>query len=236
MTKFKSKPYRGAKWAAALTLALLAAGCQSGVEKELPALTGNMPEGQTNSYLHGDTPQKSYMQAGSASAEPDTSGVKPGRDATSAESNVKAPASGSAKSAASGSEPQWDAAKPAILGLSIGDGKAKAVKLFGEPDDTYTLEDEEEKIEVYEYKGFAVGLNTKSKVQYVEIYDRDVSAQLSGVRVGDKTESVVKTLGKPDTQTDFMLTYEGKGSLLKLDLDPDKSKIVSIKLIAYSQA
>jgi len=226
-----SKIHSSAKLAALLTLAIVAAGCQSNYNGETPDLTGDTNAVNGNSYMQGDTPQKNYLKNNLISGEPTGETADPGPGGgTSAESNVKSDNSGSKSSASS--EPQWNSAKPLIMGLAIGDARSKLMKRFGEASDTYTLEDGDEAIEVHEYKGFSVGINGKNTIQYVEVYDASISTGISGIRVGDKTETAVKALGKPNTQNSFILTYEGKSTLLKLDLDPDHSKIVSIKLLA----
>jgi hypothetical protein len=40
----------------------------------------------------------------------------------------------------------------------------------------------------------------------------------------------IKALGKPDSQSSYLLTYKTANSLLKLDLDPESREILSIKL------
>lgn len=238
MINRKPRYYIISKWAAALALTLLAAGCQLGAE---PKSTAVAEIGQTDerndSYLDKDTPQKTYLENKEA-ADPtiaelaqEYEGPETGSGAI-AESNSNTPASstkGSVQTEAD--EPKWNAAKPMLLGVAIGASRADIIKQFGKTDDSYLLEDGDEEIEVLEYKGFAIGMNTKKTVQYIEVYLNTVSTGLSGVRVGDKPESAVKALGKPSTENSYMITYEGKKTLLKLDLDPDHNKIVSIKLI-----
>ncbi|MFX3633061.1 MAG: hypothetical protein ACE3L7_12200 [Candidatus Pristimantibacillus sp.] len=237
MSKLRTKRYNAAKMAAVLTFSLLAAGCQTGSGPESVTTLSNENVNQAEvTYPQGNTPQKSYLE--------DRNKLKPDPEIpivnTAEGSDHKGDAvaestnGGKAAATTQNEEPQWDASKPILLGASIGESNAEMKKRFGTSSDIYTLEDDTDPIEVHEYKGFAIGLNNKNKIQYIEVYDSAVSTGLSGLRVGDKPDTAVKVLGKPKTQNSYIITYEGKGTLLKIDLDPDRNKIVSIKLLAQA--
>ncbi|MUT66261.1 hypothetical protein [Paenibacillus sp. NEAU-GSW1] len=241
MSRRRTNVHNKVKLAAALALALIATSCQSNVihnGNETSLLNEKQTDTANTSLLTGDSPQKNYKPSGDGeTTEPNAETFSPGyQGGTSAESNVLSDG-GKTKDTdkPKTSEPQWNSSKPLILGLAVGDLRSKVTEQFGDYIDRYKLEDEKESIEVYEYKGFAVGINEKNTIQYVEVYDGAVSTGISGIRVGDKSEKAVQALGKPQTQNSYILTYLGKGTLLKFDLDPEKSKIVSIKLIAHSE-
>lgn len=225
-----TRKYDTAKWAAILALTMLTAtGCTN--ELNLSSPSSYQPaEKHTDSYLTGDTPQKTYLKGqedGKYGNEPDSNNANSDGGDTSAESS-----SGKASGTNATNKQQWDASHPVMLGLAIGDSNVKVSDRFGSADDIYSLEDDAETIEVHEYKGFAVGINDRKTIQYIEVYDKSIVTGLSGIKVEDRTDAVLKALGKPSSQNSYIITYQGKDSLLKFDLDPDRDKIVSIKLLA----
>ena len=225
-----TQKYDAAKWAAILAFTLLTAtGCTNNAN---PNDQSNYQpaEKHEDSYLTGDTPQKTYLQGQmneKSGNEPDSNDANSDRGDTSAESS-----GGKTSGINVSNKQQWDASHPVMLGLAIGDSNTKVSERFGDANDVYSLEDDKETIEVYEYKGFAVGINEHKTIQYIEVYDKSIVTGLSGVHVEDRTDAVLKALGKPSSQNSYIITYQGKDSLLKFDLDPDRDKIVSIKLLA----
>ncbi|GLX68157.1 hypothetical protein [Paenibacillus glycanilyticus] len=220
----KSRKYNVARGSILLAFTLLAtAGCTN--EGIPSAETSYESSGkQTNPYGTGDTPQKTYLQGKKYGDGPNAISSNPSGGDTSAESSgTKSNANPAGK---------WDAANPVMMGLKIGDSLTKVSERFGNADDIYSLQDESEKIEVHEYKGFAIGMNAKKTIQYIEVYDRSITTGLSGLGVEDKTDKVVKALGKPTSQNSYIISYQGNNSLLKFDLDPEHDQIVSIKLLA----
>lgn len=238
MSRLRTKQYNAAKMAAVLTLTLLAAGCQSGSNPEsVTTLSNENVKQSEGTYPQGDTPQKSYLEdRNKLKPDSDVPIVNAVEDSDQKGDAVAESTNGSKASATTqNEEPQWDSSKPILLGASIGESKSEMQKRFGTSSDIYTLEDDKDPIEVHEYKGFAIGMNIKDKIQYIEVYDSTVSTELSGIRVGDKPDTAVKALGKPKTQNSYIITYEGSGTLLKIDLDPERNKIVSIKLLAQAK-
>lgn len=224
-----SRKYNAAKRAAILAFTLIAAtGCTNGINSGTGS--GLLPaEKRTDSYFAGDSPQKTYLQGqenGKYGSEPVSNSANASGGDTSAESS-----GGSGATRTSGKQ-QWNAAHPVMLGLAIGDSNAKVSERYGKAADIYSLEDDSETIEVHEYKGFAVGINEKKKIQYIEVYDKSIATGLSGIQVEDPAKDVLNALGKPSSQNSYIITYQGKDSLLKFDLDPEHDKIVSIKLLA----
>jgi hypothetical protein len=221
----RTRKYDAAKWAAVLALTLIAAtGCSNELVPNSKSYVQPSHD-QSSTYLSGDTPQKTYLQGqeeGQTGSEPMS--LDEGGDTSAASTG------GSSTKQASA----WNASHPIMLGLSIGDSNKLVAERFGKANDIYSLEDKSESIEVHEYKGFAVGINDKHTIQYIEVYDKSIVTGLSGVHVEDRSDAVLKALGKPSSQNSFIITYEGKDSLLKIDLDPDHDKIVSIKLLAVT--
>lgn len=228
----KTRKYDTAKWAAVLAFTLIAAtGCSNEIVPNSKSYV-QPSQDPSSSYLSGDSPQKTYLQ-----------GQEEGKNGTAPASlddggDTSAASTGGSKKQSSDAnvtnKQQWNASHPIMLGLSIGDSNKLVSERFGKAIDIYSLEDDSESIEVHEYKGFAVGINDKHAIQYIEVYDKSIVTGLSGVHVDDRSDAVLKALGKPSSQNSFIITYEGKDSLLKFDLDPDHDKIVSIKLLAVT--
>ena len=156
------------------------------------------------------------INAAATDATAESSGGKPGKPS---------PPAGKAEDA-------WHPESPKLLGIGIGDARSAAVKKLGKPNDAYTLDDEDGELTVEEYAAFALGYTAAGAVKFVEVFDKAAAAGLGGLRVGDNEANAVKKLGKPDTHTSSVLAYEAKGALLKLDLDPRNSRILSIKLFS----
>ncbi|GMK38097.1 hypothetical protein PCCS19_11510 [Paenibacillus sp. CCS19] len=140
-------------------------------------------------------------------------------------------ATGAAKPKPKQQEPKWDKAKPTLAGISLSLPRADVKKKLGTPSDSYTQDSDTGKIDILEYEGLTIGFGSADQgMLFIEVYAQDVVTGLNGVRVGDSEETAVKALGKPDSQSTYLLTYKTENSLLKLDLDPDSHEILSIKL------
>lgn len=210
---------------------LLLAGCQSG-----PASNGeNVTEVVQHEEVTLDGPQKSYLE----DHRDESGGHEPNGTANHSDDHSSAEASSlkkddDLKTAGNGktNHTEWNKKSPALHGIAIGDRTSAVTKLLGKELDSYTLEEENSRIQVHEYKGLSVGFNGKGSVHFVEVYGEDASAGLNGLTIGDNPETALKKLGKPESQTDYLLTYEAQGARLKLDIDPGNNAIVSIKLIA----
>lgn len=229
----KKRKHNTAKWVAVLTFTILAAGCQQAAPAPEPSTGVNKGKAQNqNSYTQGNTPQKAYLkdlgkEGENTNIPDDIDNPEPGGSASTESTNKD-----KVVVAADGEVPQWNTKNPSLLGVAIGDSNAVMNKLFGAANDVYRIDDATDSIEVHEFKGFAIGLNEKDEIQYIEVYDAAISTGLGGIRVGDKGETAVKVLGKPSTQNNYIITYTGENTLLKIDLDTEKNQIVSIKLLA----
>lgn len=232
----RSTRSRTIHWAAASALALVIAGCQSVDNNSPNSYTGSLSYTRDQLENEADSPQKTYLDSGNkkTQAEEPVNNSDDIAEHSTAEASSLQESAANAASTLKNKEADWTATKPQLHGIAIGDGSDKIKLLHGKESDSYQLKEEAEVIEVLEYDGFSVGINKNNKVQFVEVYDEHVAAGLNGLRIGDKPEKVLDELGKPKTQTDFLLTYEADGALLKLDLDPQNQKIISIKLLAHS--
>lgn len=124
----------------------------------------------------------------------------------------------------------FDASAPSLMGIAIGTNMAVVYERFGEPVQSYPLPgDSEDPAVVRSYPGFAIG-ERDNKVLFVEVSTRSVNPGLSGLRLGDMSGDAAAKLGKPTSESEFVMSYAANGSILKLDIDPDTKKIISMKL------
>ncbi|NBD26263.1 hypothetical protein [Paenibacillus glycinis] len=222
--------------AAAVLLAIAVTGCELDYAGPagLDAAAGDAAAQAHHPDVRSDSPQKTYdTEDGSVVPVTDNlpdAGINAANSDATAESSGGKP--GKSSPPAGKAEDAWHAETPKLLGVGIGDARASAVKKLGKPNDTYALDDEDGKLTVEEYAAFALGYTAAGAVKFVEVFDKTAAAGLGGLRIGDNEADAVKKLGKPDTHTSSVLAYKAKGALLKLDLDPRNSRILSIKLFS----
>ncbi|WP_254365102.1 DUF4309 domain-containing protein [Paenibacillus sp. MZ04-78.2] len=123
-------------------------------------------------------------------------------------------------------------AKPTLLGLTLKTSAAEITEKFGKPKEQFVMEDDTDPITVYDYTDFLVGFDKQKQLHFVDVRSADVNPGLNGLKLGDPVEEVTKALGKPSSNTSFVLTYKATGAVLKLDIDPKSQKVNSIKLFA----
>ncbi|QHW34271.1 hypothetical protein GZH47_28055 [Paenibacillus rhizovicinus] len=222
--------------AAVALLVLSVTGCQLSVAGvSHPAQDDDVVDvQQAYSGQESDSPQKTYntKDKGDVIAvkdplEDDGSATDP--DATT-ESSTGKPAKPTPPAAKA--DKAWNAQAPRLIGVAIGESKSEAAAKLGKPLDSYPLEDGDAKLSVDEYAAYTVGYGSDKNVVFVEVFDKAAVTGLNGIRVGDSGRSAVKAIGKPSSQTASVISYEADGALLKLDLDPQNSRIVSIKLFS----
>jgi cytoskeletal protein RodZ len=234
----KKEKTKAALLAATSALVLLLAGCQSAATTPPDSYTGSTTPIQNEKEDEPNSPQKTYIEQADndfQKDEPHSNFVDTTSDKSAKTSTAGKKDDTKATVKTASQDAVWSADAPKLNGITIGNSDAIVSKLFGKPVDSYQLDDENEAIKVLEYKGFAIGINVNKKVQYIEVYDKSISAGLSGLHIGDDPETALKAIGKPDKQTTYLLTYKAKGALLKLDLDPVHNEIVSIKLLALDE-
>lgn len=85
---------------------------------------------------------------------------------------------------------------------------------------------------IWEYDGYSIGFNDKSKVVYVEITSSDVGTGIQQLQYGMKGSEAAELLGIPTEDQSNVLALEVSGGWLKLDLDPDTQQVLSLKLLS----
>ncbi|WP_337098498.1 hypothetical protein [Paenibacillus sp. YIM B09110] len=223
-----------AKLAAAAVFAFLIAGCQSQAEPSSPPVSELADVQPLQEDNNANSPQKTYLedehgQVSSDGPSPGSAGKESLTPGEASALHSDEPDKAIVKTESEGQN--WNSSNPKLIGIGIGDSDAEMTHLFGEPMDSYILEEGEDSVTVNEYEGFAVGINGSHSVQYIEVFSSHIPAGLSGLAVGDKPDTAISHLGKPSTQTEYLLTYEADGALLKIDIDPMLNGIVSIKLL-----
>jgi len=128
-------------------------------------------------------------------------------------------------------EHAFETQSPSLAGLKLGASDKEIVKHYGVPDDSYPLPGDSSTVNIWEYDGLAIGLNERDKVVYIEITSSKVSTGVQGLSYGMDGAKAADLLGIPaGTQTN-VLALEVTGGWLKVDLDPDSRKVLSIKLL-----
>jgi hypothetical protein len=122
--------------------------------------------------------------------------------------------------------------KPTLMGFKLGTDKDTVLGRFGKFKKQFSMDEDADAINVYEYTDFSVGFNTKNELEFVDVHTADIDPGLRGLRLGQKPEDAIAILGKPDTNTTYVLSYKTQGTILKLDIDPKLNTIQSIKLFA----
>ncbi|WP_054027829.1 hypothetical protein [Bacillus sp. FJAT-28004] len=228
---------KAAMLAATSTIAILLASCQSAVTTAPNSYTDDTAPILTKQTDKPNSPQDSYSELTESEIQMDEPHVN--KVDTSSNTNTETSAIGKSENSKApvkteSEDALWQADAPLLHGIAIGDSHASVVKQFGKPLDSYKLEEETDPVTVLEYDGFAVGINAKKTTQFIELFEKNIQAGLSGLQIGDNPESALLALGKPEKQTTYLLTYKAHKALLKLDLDPEHNEIISIKLLAIS--
>lgn len=129
-------------------------------------------------------------------------------------------------------EESYNAAKPTLMGFSVGDAMSAVISRFGKPLGESVMQDGDTTLIVYEYPGFMFGADRQQSIVFIEVNSDRINPGLNQVRIGSTAEEAVKALGEPSTLNEFVLVYGSGGVVLKCDLDPATSVIRSIKLFA----
>jgi hypothetical protein len=126
----------------------------------------------------------------------------------------------------------YNQAKPTLLGLTLNASPEAVTGKYGTPKAQFVMEDDSDPITVYDYADFLVGFNKKNQLQFIDVRSSQINPGLNGLKLGQTSGDAIKALGKPDTNTSFVLTYKSTGAVLKLDVDPKSENVNSIKLFA----
>jgi len=130
------------------------------------------------------------------------------------------------------SQDVYSQAKPSLLGLTLKTPAEVVEGKFGKPKEQFVMDDDSDPITVYDYVDFMVGFNKHNLLQFIDIRNGEINPGLNGLKLGQSTKDVFAALGKPDSNTSFVLTYKSPGAVLKLDIDPKTENVNSIKLFA----
>ncbi len=171
-----------------------------------------------------------YTKIPSPSPSPDLQTEKNGTDQTGTSNHEGQ----QTESSITPDQPQsgsWNPKLPSLAGISIGDTKEQLYTAYGRELDMYELTDGHELLTVMEYDGLSIGFDSNQSVHFVELYGKQVHSRLNQLRIGDRLEQVTHKLGKPNRQTESVITFNGSNAVLKIDLDPASDEVVSIKLL-----
>ncbi|WP_372663820.1 hypothetical protein [Cohnella sp.] len=121
---------------------------------------------------------------------------------------------------------------PSLGGIGLGATDKDVFKQFGLPLDTYPLPGGAQTVDIWEYSGFSIGLNSQDKVVYVEISSAEVRTGIRGLANGMDGAKAALLLGLPNDDQTHVLTLEVTGGWIKLDLDPETQNVLSLKLLS----
>lgn len=128
-------------------------------------------------------------------------------------------------------KPTFLTKSPSLAHLKLGNTDKEVVHRYGLPVETYPLPGDDETIEIWEYDGMSVGLNERDKVVYIEINSGMADTGIDSLDYGMKGSQAAEALGIPGDVKTNVLSLEVTGGWLKLDLDPDTQKVISLKLL-----
>ncbi|MBP1154817.1 MULTISPECIES: DUF4309 domain-containing protein [unclassified Paenibacillus] len=129
-------------------------------------------------------------------------------------------------------ESPYTVANPTLLGFTLKTSAEEVISKIGKPREQFVMDDDADPITVYDYTDFLMGFNKNNQLHFIDVRSADINPGLGGLKLGDPVADVSKALGKPDVNTNFVLTYKATGAMLKLDIDPNTQTVNSIKLFA----
>lgn len=126
----------------------------------------------------------------------------------------------------------YDASNPTLMGFTIHATMDNVIERFGKPLGESIMNDGLEALQIYEYPGFILGFNSTNQIVFIEVNSTQVNPGLNGLHVGQTVEEARKSLGTPDSLNEYVMIYSANNLIMKLDIDPISSIILSIKLFA----
>lgn len=132
--------------------------------------------------------------------------------------------------------PAFNAKQPKIMGLAIGELQEEVLTQYGKPIESYIMDDPTEPLTVYTYEGFSIGFNSSKEIQFIDVSSVKINPGLNGIRLGQTSAQALEALGKPDKNTSYVVSYNTKTAILKLDIDPKTKTIQSIKLFKVNES
>jgi hypothetical protein len=168
----------------------------------------------------------------SVSSKNNAPSIEKSSDQATVASNTMQPANSIEAKEASASE--FSSKLPKIMGLAIHDQQEKVIAQYGKPAESFVMEDPTEPITVYQYEGFSVGFNNANEIQFIDVNSAKVNPGLNGLHLGYTSSQALEALGKPDKNSSYVMSYNRKTAILKLDIDPKTKLIQSIKLFGVN--
>lgn len=226
-------------WSVPFILMMLITGCKQSHEAIKSPGPGETAPPVSSSAVTNVEPAPKGTSVGAAAAGQTPSPANPNDKVSLASAETGANNSDTGESAKpAATKPKIDIqvpfneAKPTLLGLNLKSSPQEATAKYGKPKKEFQMDDDSDPITVYDYTDFLIGYNSHNQLQFIDIRSEDINAGLNGLRLGQSTSDVFKALGKPDSNTSYVLTYKSAGAILKLDIDPKTDKVNSIKLFA----
>jgi hypothetical protein len=224
-----------------ITLSLLVVGCEKPLDRTAqPPTVSNYPSREPISISNGNDPSSSIRGGGitpvaTPYASSDHEAQVSANGASTVDPNAPIPDRPPAKSTP---KPKVDASdaynqeKPTLMGLKLGADKGSVLGRFSKAKDQFIMDEDTDPVTVYDYTDFSIGFNKQNKLEFVNVHTADIDPGLRGLRLGEKSGDAIAALGKPDSNTTYVLAYKAQGTVLKLDIDPTNDTIQSIKLFA----
>lgn len=129
-----------------------------------------------------------------------------------------------------GTQAQADRPKLMLKGLSLQSSQADVIQKLSSPLDQYTMQDPQGELTVFEYDGFTIGLNSNERIIFIELYGVGQDSELHGIKIGHSRDVVKSALGQPQSENEYMITYQSEQTILRFDTDPIEHSIHAIKL------
>ncbi|WP_051620334.1 DUF4309 domain-containing protein [Paenibacillus sp. UNC451MF] len=228
-------PTYAARWLVPFILIMLITGCKHTSEALNPAPTvtptpspaGTAPQASKDSINEqaSATPQPLVNPNDKVSLASAETGSKPEEQ----QETVKPTATPKPKIDI---QEAYNQTKPTLLGLTLKTSPDAVTSKYGKPKEQFQMEDDVDPITVYDYTDFMVGYNKQNQLQFIDIRSSEINPGLNGLKLGQSTSDIYKALGKPDSNTSYVLIYKSKDAVLKLDIDPKTDKLNSIKLFS----
>lgn len=119
--------------------------------------------------------------------------------------------------------------RPSLMGFTLSTPSHEVKAAYGEPQSTYEMQTGKGSVTVYEYDGFTFGFRG-DRMEYVSVHSPEIDPGLNGIKVGSQADQLHSKLGKPVTDSGYVITYELGNQILQISNDPAKNAIQSILL------
>jgi hypothetical protein len=212
-----------------LLIGISITGCKSNIIDNITAPTSTAAVHKTVTAIQ---PVNQPLTSAPANNKNNTPTIEKSSDQATVASNTLQQASSFEVKEAS--VPGFSSKQPKIMGLAIHDLQEKVIAQYGKPADSYVMEDPTEPITVYQYEGFSIGFNGTNEIQFINVSSAKVNPGLNGLRLGYTSSQALEALGKPDKNSSYVMSYNTKTTILKLDIDPKTKLIQSIKFFGMN--